>query len=293
MVSQLLLAITSLALLVALWILRSAEKTRRPPPGPPSLPVIGALPWILSRRQPVWDTINEFAIRYGPVFHVQLGLTKAVFLTTDAVVNEFLSAYTPVTAGERMDEVVCKLANLDQCYSTCLPATDPFVSSLRNLTAKVTKSSDVVSRAVTAALHSLAGVDILDSWDLGGRFAYPLAADLGYGLRKTPEELAAFPLPGALGRFGGEVFGHVTFASQARLFSFPIWCLLHPLAALKLRAQCKRLWSDLEAWWAWMAQRLEREVIEGKQDVYSLRACDQPQQAVIMSTTFFMASGSE
>ncbi|KAK8448339.1 hypothetical protein SEVIR_7G037666v4 [Setaria viridis] len=89
---------------VSLQHLISRRASRRLPPGPTSLPVIGHLHLL---RPPVHRTFQELAARVGPLMHIRLGSTHCVVASTAEVASELIRSHEgsiserPLTAVAR------------------------------------------------------------------------------------------------------------------------------------------------------------------------------------------------
>jgi cytochrome P450 len=89
---------------VSLRHLISRRASRRLPPGPTSLPVIGHLHLL---RPPVHRTFQELASRIGPLMHIRLGSTHCVVASTAEVASELIRSHEgsiserPLTAVAR------------------------------------------------------------------------------------------------------------------------------------------------------------------------------------------------
>ena len=76
--------------LVAVWIYKATRKPENFPPGPPRLPFVGGLPYMMgSGDQPsLLAGLEQNVKKFGPVFGFYFGQTPAVVLADYELVKE-------------------------------------------------------------------------------------------------------------------------------------------------------------------------------------------------------------
>lgn len=79
-------AIFILPFLLLLYILHKSRKTRRLPPGPWQLPVIGYLPWIDAEKP--HETLTRLSRVYGPVCGFRMGSVYTVLLSDPQLIRQ-------------------------------------------------------------------------------------------------------------------------------------------------------------------------------------------------------------
>ena len=79
-----------LTLLLVFWLVTLTRKPKNFPPGPPRLPFIGGLPYLLgSGGQPSFlHGLEENIEKYGPVFGFYFGQTPAVVISDSGLIKE-------------------------------------------------------------------------------------------------------------------------------------------------------------------------------------------------------------
>ena len=76
--------------LLSIWIYRSTRKPERFPPGPPRLPFVGSLPYMMGsiNRPSLLAGLEQNVKKYGPVFGFYFGQTPAVVIADFALLKE-------------------------------------------------------------------------------------------------------------------------------------------------------------------------------------------------------------
>ncbi|XP_074314865.1 cytochrome P450 81Q32-like [Silene latifolia] len=84
---QLYLYILLISILSLTFILLTKQSKKLQPPSPPSIPVIGHL-HLLSNKQPLHRTIQDLALKYGPIFKLKFGFVPVIIISSPAMLEE-------------------------------------------------------------------------------------------------------------------------------------------------------------------------------------------------------------
>lgn len=96
--SQALLALALASFVLVLWPLsRIGRRLKDYPPGPPTLPVVGNLHQIPSKKRHL--KFGEWAQQYGPVYSLMLGTQVYVVLSADHAIRDLVDKRGPIYAS--------------------------------------------------------------------------------------------------------------------------------------------------------------------------------------------------
>ncbi|CAJ0934875.1 unnamed protein product [Ranitomeya imitator] len=109
--------VTVLLSIVVILFLANAFKNQKQgnhknfPPGPTPLPIIGNI--LTTDMSKPYKTFMELSKTYGPIFSVQIGMTKSVVLCGYETVKDALNAHGDVFADRPFSPMIAKLVNND------------------------------------------------------------------------------------------------------------------------------------------------------------------------------------
>ena len=79
-------AVFTVLLTLLVW---SRSRSRRRPPGPRGLPVLGYLPWLDPARP--YKSLTALARKFGPVFSVKMGSVDCVVVADNKIIRDLFS----------------------------------------------------------------------------------------------------------------------------------------------------------------------------------------------------------
>ncbi|KAF5767405.1 putative cytochrome P450 [Helianthus annuus] len=80
--------LTSFLILFTCWSLITSKNSKKLPPGPPKLPIIGNIHQL--EKQTPHRRLRDLARKYGPIMHLQLGQVSTVVISTPQLAHEIL-----------------------------------------------------------------------------------------------------------------------------------------------------------------------------------------------------------
>lgn len=251
---SLLLILLTLTLLLIIFQ-NATRYSRSGLPGPPTLPIIGSLPW-LPRNQPPKVSLGHLATKYGPIFEMNFGMRRMVIISSPSLANRILIEQSSKVGGERSWMSFTRDMDLDRIFPSACANSNPIIEPCRRLNMKVLRivGNAATARACQQTLRSFPAPaaaaapgggpsrtqqgSTLDPMEIGMAYGLTLLTDAAFGLDLTYEEINAIPEIKQIFNVSREVLATVTLTSEFFL-TFPALCILKPWEALRSKSKAR------------------------------------------------------
>lgn len=245
-------ALIFLACATLLVLHRNATRySRSGLPGPPTVPILGSLPWVPSGCPKI--SLGHLADKYGPIFEMNFGMRPMVIISDAALADRILVEQSGKVGGERSWMSFTKDMDIDRIFPSACSNDNPIIEPCRRLNMKVLRmvGNKATATACKETLRSFtdgsgekdsvsiaASRKIVAPMDIGMAYGLVLLMDAAFGLQYTCQEINDIPEIKQIFNVSREVLAAVTLTSEFYL-TYPMLCLVKPWEALRSKAKAR------------------------------------------------------
>ncbi|WCJ27939.1 Cytochrome P450 superfamily protein [Euphorbia peplus] len=126
-------------------IISHLHSTKTLPPGPPSIPVLSGLSWLLKSFSELEPILRSLRSKYGPIITLRIGFRPAIFITTHSLAHQALVQHGAVFADRPPPFPISKILSNNQHNISSASYGPTWRLLRRNLTSQILHPSRLQS----------------------------------------------------------------------------------------------------------------------------------------------------